>query len=161
MKLEKKEQLARFAMDNIAKAHLEAGEAWRLGATEDEMKDLQQDIRHAQWKWDMAVAGHGNFFHAPDETLRLLAVANEQGQAARIKLVKVLAKHGAVDFMAPDFSTKEAAQALAGLDMAKLIAEKEIFRATLVQEWAKQAAANGNLDLKSREGMSNNTSYGK
>ena len=161
IKLEKKEQLAKFAMDNIAKAHLEAGEAWRLGATEDEMKDLQQDIRHAQWKWDMAVAGHGNFFHAPDETLRLLAVANEQGQTARIKLVKVLAKHGAVDYMAPDFSTKEAAQALAGVDMAKLIAEKEIFKATLVQEWAKQAVANGILDMKSREGMSNNTSYGK
>lgn len=161
IKLEKKEQLARFAMDNIAKAHLEAGEAWKLGATEEEMRELQQDIRHSQWKWDMAVAGHGSFFHAPDETLRLLSVANEQAQSARLKLVKVLARHGAVDYVAPDFSTKEAAQALAGVDMVKLVAEKENFKATLLQEWNKQAVANGILNMDTRKDMSNNTSYGK
>ncbi len=160
-KLEKKEQLAKIVMDNLAKAHLEAGEAWKLGATEEEMKDLQQDIRHSQWKWDMAVAGHGSFFHAPDETLRLLSVANEQAQTARLKLVKVLARHGAIDYMAPDFSTKESAQALAGVDMAKLVAEKETFKATLLQEWNKQAVANGLLNMDSRKDMSNNTSYGK
>ena len=32
----------------IAKAHLEAGKAWELGATEAEMKDILQDIRHAR-----------------------------------------------------------------------------------------------------------------
>lgn len=160
-KLEKKEQLAKIVMDNLAKAHLEAGEAWKLGATEEEMKDLQQDIRHSQWKWDMAVAGHGAFFHAPDETLRLLSVANEQAQTARLKLVKVLARHGGIDYMAPDFSTKESAQALAGVDMVKLVAEKETFKATLLQEWNKQAVANGLLNMETRKDMSNNTSYGK
>jgi nitrite reductase (cytochrome c-552) len=63
--------------------------------------------------------------------------------------------------MAPDFSTKESAQALAGVDMAKLVAEKETFKATLVQEWAKQAVANGLLNMETRKDMSNNTSYGK
>jgi nitrite reductase (cytochrome c-552) len=86
-------------------------------------------------------------------------VANEQAQTARLKLVKVLAKHGAVDYIAPDFSTKEAAQALAGVDMAKLTAEKETFKATLLQEWNKQAVANGLLNMDSRKDMSNNTSY--
>jgi len=159
IKLEKKEQLAKFAMDNLAKAHLEAGEAWRLGATEEEMKDILQDIRHGQWKWDMAVAGHGNFFHAPGETLRLLAVANEEGQTARLKLVKVLARYGAIDYVAPDFSTKESAQALAGVDLAALVAEKEVFKATLLQEWNKQAIEKGVLNPESRKGMSDNTSY--
>jgi len=160
-KLEEKNQLADFAMDNLAKAHLEAGEAWKEGATEEEMKDILQDIRHGQWKWDMAVAGHGNFFHAPGETLRLLAVANEQAQTARLKLVKVLAKHGAIDFIAPDFSTKERAQALAGVDLPALVAEKETFRATLLKEWEKQAIEKGKLNPESRKGMSNNTSYSK
>ena len=160
-KLEKKDQLAKLVMDNLAKAHLEAGEAWRLGATEAEMKDAQQDIRHSQWKWDMAVAGHGAFFHAPDETLRLLAVANEQAQTARLKLVKVLAKYGAIDFIAPDFSTKESAQTLAGVDLAKLVAEKETFKATLLQEWNKQAVANGVLNMDSRKDMSDKSSYSK
>jgi len=160
IKLAKKEQLAKFAMDNLAKAHLEAGEAWRLGAKEEEMKDILQDIRHGQWKWDMAVAGHGSFFHAPDETLRLLSVANEQGQTARIKLVKVLAKYGAIDYVAPDFSTKEKAQALAEVEMIKLINEKDKFKGSLLQEWNKQAVEKGILNLDSRKGMSDNTSYG-
>ncbi len=161
IKQEKKEQLAKFAMDNLAKAHLEAGEAWRVGATEEEMKDILQDIRHGQWKWDMAVAGHGNFFHAPDETLRLLSVANEQAQTARLKLVKVLAKHGAIEYVAPDFSTKESAQVLAGVDMVKLVAEKETFKATLLQEWNKQAVEKGLLNMDSRKGMSDKSSYSK
>ncbi|MBU0663752.1 MAG: ammonia-forming cytochrome c nitrite reductase [Proteobacteria bacterium] len=158
-KLERKEQLVKITMDNLAKAHLEAKKAWESGATEEEMKDIQQDIRHGQWKWDYSIASHGAFYHAPEETLRLLSVANEQAQTARLKLVSVLAKHGVVDYIAPDFSTKESAQALAGVDMVKLVAEKEQFKATLLQEWNKQAVANGILNMETRKGMSENTSY--
>jgi len=31
-------------------AHLEATKAWELGATEEEMKPVLMDIRHAQWR---------------------------------------------------------------------------------------------------------------
>lgn len=160
-KLVRKEQLMEIAMDNLAKAHLEAGKAWELGATEAEMKEILTDIRHAQWKWDYSIASHGAFFHAPEETLRLLSVANETAQQARLKLVQVLAKHGAVDFMAPDFSTKEKAQVLAGVDLAKLVAEKEQFRATLAKEWEKKAIEKGVLSPETRKGMSDKTSYMK
>ena len=158
-KLQRKEQLMEIAMDNLAKAHLEAGKAWELGATESEMADILQDIRHGQWRWDYSIASHASFFHAPEETLRLLAVANEIAQTARLKLVKVLAKHGAVNYMAPDFSSKEKAQKLAGVPLAKLIAEKKKFKATLLQEWNKQAVKNGTLNLDSRKGMSDKSSY--
>lgn len=158
-KLERKEQLMEIAMDNLAKAHLEAGKAWELGATEEEMKDILMDIRHGQWRWDYSIASHGSFFHAPEETLRLLALANETAQAARLKLVKILAKYGAVNFMAPDFSSKEKAQALAGVDYKKLVAEKEQFRATLVKEWEKQTLEKGLLHKEARKGMSDKTSY--
>ncbi|SHO48433.1 ammonia-forming cytochrome c nitrite reductase [Desulfopila aestuarii] len=160
-KLERKEQLMEIAMDNLAKAHLEAGKAWEVGATEDEMKDILTDIRHAQWKWDYSIASHGSFFHAPEETLRLLAVANETAQQARLKLIPVLAKHGAAGFAAPDFSTKEKAQALAGVNLAKLVAEKEQFKATLAKEWEKQAIEKGVLSPDTRKGMSDNSSYSK
>ncbi|WP_136805927.1 ammonia-forming cytochrome c nitrite reductase [Desulfosediminicola flagellatus] len=160
-KFERKEQLMEIAMDSIAKAHLEAGKAWEIGATETEMKEILTDIRHAQWKWDYAIASHGSFFHAPEETLRLLAVANETAQTARLKLVQVLAKHGAVDFIAPDFSDKTKAQALAQVPLAKLVEEKENFRATLLKEWEKQATAKGLLDPATRKGMSDKTSYMK
>ena len=160
-KLARKEQLMELAMDSLAKAHLEAGKAWELGATEAEMKDILTDIRHAQWKWDYSIASHGSFFHAPEETLRLLGVANDTAQAARLKLVQVLAKHGAVDYMAPDFSTKEKAQALAGVKLAKEVAEKEKFKATLLKEWEKQAIAKGTLGSDTRKGMSDKSSYSK
>jgi nitrite reductase (cytochrome c-552) len=158
-KLANKEQLMEIAMDNLAKAHLEAGKAWELGATEQEMKDILTDIRHGQWKWDYSIASHGSFFHAPEETLRLLAVANETAQTARLKLVQVLAKYGAVNYVAPDFSTKEKAQVLAGVDLPALVAEKETFRATLLKEWEKQAIDKGTLLPETRKGMSDKTSY--
>lgn len=158
-KLERKEQLMEIAMDNIAKAHLEAGKAWELGATEAEMKDILTDIRHAQWKWDYSIASHGSFFHAPEETLRLLAVANDTAQTARLKLVQVLAKYGAVNYMAPDFSDKQKAQGLAQVPLEKLVEEKENFRATLLKEWEKQASAKGLIDPAVRKGMSDKTSY--
>lgn len=158
-KLERKDQLMDIAMDSIAKAHLEAGKAWELGATEAEMKDILTDIRHAQWRWDYSIASHGSFFHAPEETLRLLAVANETAQTARLKLVQVLAKYGEVTYIAPDFSDKKKAQALAQVPMEKLVADKENFRATLLKEWEKQAAAKGLIDPEVRKGMSDKTSY--
>ncbi len=158
-KLDRKEQLMEIAMDNLAKAHLEAGKAWELGATEAEMKEILKDIRHGQWRWDYSIASHGSFFHAPEETLRLLATANEKAQTARLKLVKVLAGYGAVDYVAPDFSTKEKAQAIAGVNFEALVEEKVKFKNTLLKEWEKAALEKGILSPATRKGMSDKTSY--
>lgn len=160
-KFERKEQLMEIAMNSIAKAHLEAGKAWEVGATEAEMKEILIDIRHAQWRWDYSIASHGSYFHAPEETLRLLAVANETAQEARLKLVKVLAKHGVADFEVPDFSTKEKAQALAGVPLDKLAADKKKFKETLLKEWTANAIKKAKLDPETRKGMSDKTSYSK
>ena len=162
-KFERKEQLHELAMDNLAKAHLETAKAMELGATDEELAGVRADIRSGQWFWDYAVASHPAFFHAPEEVLRILAVANEKAQNARIKLVGVLAKHGILDYQAPDFSTKEKAQELAGVALEKLVAEKLNFKATLEKEWYKQATKNGNLNAeKSRVGLDKaETAYSK
>lgn len=162
-KFERKEQLHDLTMDNLAKAHLETAKAMELGATDEELVGVRADIRSGQWFWDYAVASHPAFFHAPEEVLRILAVANEKAQNARIKLVGVLAKHGILDYQAPDFSTKEKAQELAGVPLAKLVAEKLKFKATLEKEWHKQATKNGNLNAKkSRVGLDEaETAYSK
>ena len=160
-KFERKEQLMDIAMDNLAKAHLTAGKAWESGATEDEMADVLELIRSGQWMWDYSIASHGSFYHAPEETLRLLSVANEKAQQARLKLVAVLAKHEVFDYVAPDFSTKEKAQELAGVPLQKLVDEKMAFKAALLQEWNETAAAEGRLNMEIRKGMSDNTSYSK
>lgn len=142
-KYERKEFLNKIAFDNLAKAHLETGKAIEAGASDDELKDVRTLIRHGQFKGDMAIAAHGNYFHAPEETLRLLAAANDDAQKARLLLVKILAKHGVMDYIAPDFDTKEKAQAIAKVDMAALSAEKMKFKQTLEQAWKQEAKAKG------------------
>jgi nitrite reductase (cytochrome c-552) len=160
-KLERKNELSKTAMDVLAKAHLEAAKAWEIGATEAEMAPILQDLRHSQWRWDFSVAAHGAFFHAPEETLRVLGSAINKGQDARIKLRTVLAKHGAGSYEAPDFSTKEKAQAIIGLPFDKLVTEKNQFINGLKQEWFKEGAKKGLYDPKSREGMKLKTSFNK
>jgi nitrite reductase (cytochrome c-552) len=158
-KFDRKEFLMEIAMDNLSKAHLETAKAIEVGATDEELKEIRTHIRHGQWRWDYSIASHGSFFHAPEETLRLLASANEEAQQARIKLVKVLAKHNAVDFIAPDFSTKEKAQSLAGVNLEKLVAEKLNFKATLEKAWHEEAVKKGNLNMSSRDGVDMKSSY--
>jgi nitrite reductase (cytochrome c-552) len=158
-KLARKNELAKMATDVLAMAHLEAAKAWEIGATEEEMKAALLDLRHGQWRWDYAVAGHGAFFHAPEEILRTLAGAINKGQDARLKIRIVLAKHNAAEFVAPDFSTKEKAQALVAMDYGKLVEEKKTFLGGLRQEWIKQSEAKGLYDPESRKDMKLKTSY--
>ncbi|MGB3225695.1 MAG: ammonia-forming cytochrome c nitrite reductase [Desulforhopalus sp.] len=160
-KFDRKEQLMELAMDNLGKAHLEAGKAWESGATEAEMAEVLQSIRSGQWLWDYSIASHGSFYHAPEETLRLLSVANEKAMQARLKLVAVLAAHNVFNYEAPDFSTKEKAQSIAGVQLQQLVEEKMTFKDTLAKEWAEKAIKEERLNPQARKGMSDNSSYSK
>lgn len=150
-KYNRKEVLFDVAVTNLAKAHLEAKKAWEVGASEAEMAPVIADIRSGQWKWDYAVASHGGFFHAPEETLKILADSNELAQNARLKLVSILAAKGVMNYEVPDFSTKEKAQKLIGLDMGAEIAAKQNFKNTMEKEWVRQAKEKGLFDEKTRD----------
>ncbi|WP_019617042.1 ammonia-forming nitrite reductase cytochrome c552 subunit [Psychromonas ossibalaenae] len=129
-----------IAEKQIVAAHFEAGAAWKAGATEAEMKDILQDIRHAQWRWDYAIASHGVHMHAPEVALSVLGTAVDRASDARTKLVRLLAKKGITDAVEiPDISTKEAAQKALGMDMEKMNKEKQEFLKTLVPEWEAEA----------------------
>ncbi|GAA4835840.1 ammonia-forming cytochrome c nitrite reductase [Algivirga pacifica] len=124
----------------LVRAHVEAGKAWELGATEEQMKPILQDIRHAQWRWDYSVASHGGSFHSPVEVSRIVSTATRIAQEARIKLARLLSKlghKGEVPF--PDISTKEKAQKYVGLDMQKLEKEKEVFKENIIPKWLEEA----------------------
>ncbi|WP_088655075.1 ammonia-forming cytochrome c nitrite reductase [Geofilum rhodophaeum] len=126
--------------DNLVKAHIEAKTAWDLGATEDQMEAILMDIRHAQWRWDFAAAGHGNAFHNPLELSRVISTGNNKAQDARLKLARLLADLGhnkPVNF--PDISTKAKAQDYIGLDIAQRNADKEEFLNTVVPQWLEAA----------------------
>lgn len=132
-------QLREKAEELLVKAHLEAKAAWDAGAKEAEMSRILTLIRHAQWRWDFAAAGHGNSFHAPLETMRILGTSIEKAQEARLILAKLLTSKGVNKIDYPDISTKTKAQKYIGLDIDKLKKEKQEFLKTVVPEWVKKA----------------------
>ncbi len=158
-KRKRKDELHEKAMKAISAAHLEAGKAWDLGATKEEMAPVLKDIRHAQWRWDYAVASHPAFFHAPEETLRVLGTALHKAGDARIKLAKILAKYGEADYKAPEIKTKEQAQEIIGLPFDKLVEEKMKFREGLMEDWKKEAEEKGIYNPESTKGIEDKTSY--
>lgn len=124
----------------LVRAHVEAGKAWELGATEEEMKDILWDIRHGQWRWDYAAASHGGSFHSPVEISRVISTGITVTQEARLKLARLFAAKGFNEEVAyPDISTKEKAQKFIGLDMEKLNNEKKTFKENLVPKWLEAA----------------------
>ena len=126
--------------ENLVKAHIEAGQAWKLGANEAQMKDILTDIRHAQWRWDYATAGHGASFHAPVEIGRTVASGLAIAIEARVKLARVLAALGQkTPVSMPDISTKAKAQEYVGLNMKKLHADKEKWKKEVLPTWDAKA----------------------
>lgn len=124
----------------LVRAHIEAGKAWELGATDEQMKNILKGIRHAQWRWDYAAASHGGSFHSPVETGRVIATGITIAQETRIELARLLASLGYnQEVPYPDISTKAKAQEFIGLDMKTLKAEKQEFLNTVVPQWMKQA----------------------
>ncbi|WP_439651390.1 ammonia-forming nitrite reductase cytochrome c552 subunit [Photobacterium atrarenae] len=124
----------------IVAAHFEAKAAWDAGATEAEMQPILMDIRHAQWRWDYAIASHGIHMHAPEVALRTLGTALDKATDARTKVVRLLATKGITEPVAlPDISTKAKAQQALGMDMEKMRREKDNFLSTVVPEWDEQA----------------------
>ncbi len=126
----------------IVRAHVEAGSAWEHGATEAQMKDILQSIRHAQFRWDYAAASHGAAFHNSLEILRVISTGMEDAQDARIDLAVLLTKLDAPYPVAyPDIETKAKAQEYIGLPMDKLREEKQKFLEQIVPTWIKEAQA--------------------
>jgi nitrite reductase (cytochrome c-552) len=123
----------------IAMAHLEAEQAWKLGATEAQMKDILLAIRHAQWRWDYVAASHGAGFHAPLESVRIINTGSTRIQEARIGLARVLASLGHNKPVAmPDLNSKEALQAYIGIDIEQERAQKIQFVEQVVPQWLRE-----------------------
>jgi nitrite reductase (cytochrome c-552) len=125
----------------LVRAHVEAKLAWELGATEEQMEEILQDIRHAQWRWDYAAASHGGSFHSPVETSRVIGTGIHIAQEGRISLSRLLSSLGhTAEVPYPDIATKAQAQQFIGMDAAALKAEKQSFLETLVPDWDQKAA---------------------
>jgi nitrite reductase (cytochrome c-552) len=125
----------------LVRAHVEAKKAWDLGASEAQMKDILQGIRHAQWRWDFVAASHGGSFHAPVEMARIVSTGLTIASETRIKLARLLSGLGFNEEVPyPDISTKAKAQEFIGLDMKKHKEDKANFLKEIVPQWKNAAA---------------------
>lgn len=123
----------------LVKCHIEAGKAWDKGATDDQMKEILGEIRKAQWRWDFAAAGHGNSFHSPVETGRIISGGIAHAEEARVRLARLLASLGENrEIPFPDISTKIKAQEYIGLNLDQMNKEIDEFLRTVVPGWIKQ-----------------------
>lgn len=142
------------AEEALVKAHFDAKAAWDKGATEDMMKPALKLIRQSQWRWDYAAAGHGNSFHAPLEVARIYSNSALKANEARLELAKIHRKLGVESVVYPDISTKEKAQKLVGIDVAKLHEEKNVFMNGFMKEWdAKAKVRQDAWDKEYEKGM--------
>jgi nitrite reductase (cytochrome c-552) len=134
-------QLRLDAEDALVRAHFEAKTCWDAGASDEQMKEILVLIRHAQWRWDYAIAGHGNSFHSPLEVARILGTAIDKAQKARILEANLLSRLGVkTPVSIPDISTKQKAQKYLNLDIPLYIKQKNEFLQTVIPQWDKMAA---------------------
>lgn len=132
------ESRARKVEGLLVKAHYEAGAAWDAGANWAVLNDAIMAIRHAQWRWDFAMASHGLYAHNPKEGIQLLDTAIEQVTYARKALAEILSMYKVESVAYPDYSTKQAAHKAVGISLEKLTAEKKAFiEAELDKHWPK------------------------
>ena len=130
----------------LARAHFETKFLIDKGATEAELKPIQDLLRKSQWRWDYAIASHGATFHAPQEVTRLLSHSVDFAQQARLLIARLAVKYGQTgEIPVPDYSTKAKAQEAIGLDMQKLNEKKQKFMEEIVPKWIDEAKKNGKL----------------
>jgi nitrite reductase (cytochrome c-552) len=136
----KVEATRRIAEKNLAWVHFEAKAAWDAGADETAMKPALKLIRHAQWRWDYVAASNGLAFHSPIEALRILSTSIQKANEARLLLAQILITKGVkYPVILPDFSTKEKAQKIIGLNMDSLYKNKETFKKEVLPTWVKNS----------------------
>lgn len=133
-------EMRRITERNLARLHLEAKAAWDAGAGEEEMQDVLQLIRHAQWRWDWVAAANSMGFHSPVECLRVLGTSINKAQEARVHLARIFGKYGVPQpFELPDFETKAKAQMIVGLDMDEIRKQKDLFKENVIPVWLEEA----------------------
>ena len=137
------DKAARHVENLLVKAHYEAKAAWGAGASWPIMNDTIMAIRHAQWRWDFAMASHGLYAHNPQEGKALLAKATEQANYAREQLKEILTKLEVKDVYYPDISTKEKAHQAIGISVEQLTKEKQAFLKQEVEKHWSPITARG------------------
>ena len=106
---------AKMAAENaLVRAHFDVAAAVQTGATGEELYDIRQMLRHAQFKWDYCSSNNGMGFHAPQEYLRIVGESAVEAQKVRLEVARIFAAKGITDTPTyPDVTTREKAWEIA------------------------------------------------
>lgn len=110
---DKNRELLDRAETALVSAHLEIGDAIKLGAKDSELDEARKTVSKAQMYWDYIAASNGMGFHAPQEAARILAKAVDLAQESRLQASRIRSRYGANTPLAwpTEFSAKTTAQA--------------------------------------------------
>ncbi|MHC4552088.1 MAG: ammonia-forming cytochrome c nitrite reductase subunit c552 [Planctomycetota bacterium] len=96
--------------ESLVKAHFDIAAAMQAGISEEKLAPIRKLLRHAQFNWDYISASNGMGFHAPQESMRLIGLADRQAQEVRLQTARLLAGKGiSRPPQYPDVSTREKA----------------------------------------------------
>ncbi|MCG9895404.1 MAG: ammonia-forming cytochrome c nitrite reductase subunit c552 [Fimbriimonadaceae bacterium] len=108
---DKHKEVMHRAEKSLIALHFEIGDAASKGATDAQLEQVRKQVSLAQMYWDYVSANNGMGFHAPQESARVLAKANDIAMEARLAVQQIRMGMGlTAAVVLPDFSTKEKAQ---------------------------------------------------
>ena len=97
----------------LVRAHFDIAACMEVGATDEELASVRDELRYAQMHWDFIASSNGMGFHAPQESQRILTTALDRAAQVRIECARILAKHGYSDEVVyPAWNTQSRAQAV-------------------------------------------------
>jgi len=94
----------------LAAAHLEIGDAARLGATDQELAEVRSLVSRAQMYCEYVGSGNSMGFHAPEEAARVLGRSLDLAEQCRRRTQEIRARKGQpAPLPSPDLSTRQKA----------------------------------------------------
>jgi len=97
----------------LVKAHFDIAACMEIGATDEELAAVRNELRYAQMHWDFIASSNGMGFHAPQESHRILTTALERAAEVRVACTRILAKYGySGEVLYPPCNTRARAEAV-------------------------------------------------
>jgi len=97
----------------LVRAHFDIAACMEVGATDEELTAVREELRYAQMHWNFVATSNGMGFHAPQESVRILATALDRAAQVRIASAQILARHGHTgEVLYPDVSSLTRARAV-------------------------------------------------
>lgn len=99
-----------LAEEVLVKAHFDVAAAMQAQVLDEQLEPVRTLLRYGQFCWDYISASNGMGFHSPQESMRVLGLALQKANEARLQTARLLAAKGiSQPPKYPDLSTRKKA----------------------------------------------------